>query len=389
MPRKAIFTNANASTLIEEGRSWNFHEESTQEHLHKLHPYPAKFIPQIPRRAINEWSSKNDLIYDPFCGCGTTLLEASLLGRRSIGTDNNAVAVLVSRAKTCLYNEEIICEIEKFVDGFEEALAKARCRKELIPTSKNFGYWFSDEILLRLSVLKGLIIDTKEPLKTLLLACFSSIIVRVSYQDSDTRYARIERPIEVDVVSKAFKAKVIEVVRSLKEIATQVRSSSIVEQADSRSVPFIDSESVSLIVTSPPYLNAYDYHKYHRQRLHWIDGDVAFARDLEIGSHDEFTRPKATPAQYFVDMEQCFSEWGRVLKAKGKCLVLIGDAIVTKQPVGVADRFIDTASKFNLILESRWIRELKSTKRAFNVANSRMSHEHVLLFEKRLRRKKS
>jgi site-specific DNA-methyltransferase (cytosine-N4-specific) len=294
---------------------------------------------------------------------------------------------LVSKAKTHVYSEADINEIEKFANGIEKALVKARSRTELIPTSKNFGYWFSDDILMRLSALKGLIIDTKEPVKTLLLACFSSIIVRVSYQDSDTRYARIERPIDTAVVSKAFKAKVLDVAESLKEISKQGRSISRVEQADSRSVPFIDSDSVSLIVTSPPYLNAYDYHKYHRQRLHWIDGDVAFARDLEIGSHDEFTRPKAKPDQYFIDMEKCFSEWGRVLKAKGKCLVLIGDAIVTKQPVRVADLFIDIAEKLGLLLESRWIRELKATKRAFNVANSRMSHEHVLLFQKKKKKK--
>ena len=119
------------------------------------------------------------------------------------------------------------------------------------------------------------------------------------------------------------------------------RAPVIIHQADSRSLPFIPSNSVSLIVTSPPYLNAYDYHKYHRQRIHWIDGDVSMARDLEIGKHDEFTRRGATPAKYFQDMKECFLEWSRVLRGRGKCLVVVGDAIVSGQPVPVADTFID------------------------------------------------
>src|ERR1019366_946110 len=104
MRRQAIYTEDDFHALRDKGRIWNFHDEDTNEHLHTLHPYPAKFIPQIPRTAIARWSKRGNLVYDPFCGCGTTLLEASLAGRPSIGTDNNAVAILVARAKTTLYS---------------------------------------------------------------------------------------------------------------------------------------------------------------------------------------------------------------------------------------------------------------------------------------------
>jgi DNA modification methylase len=382
MIRKAIYTDANTASLIEDGREWNFHDAITQEHLHTLHPYPAKFIPQIPRKAISEWSKNGDIIYDPFCGCGTTLLEASLLGRPSVGTDNNAVAVLATKAKINEYELKDILTIQSFASRIEANLLNAPARRELIPTSKNFDYWFSGDVLDRLSALKGLILQSKEPVRTILLASFSSIIVRVSYQDSDTRYTRIEREIDPTGVGRAFRAKLLDVAKSLSEISSLRRAIANVHLADSRDVPFISNETVTLIVTSPPYLNAYDYHKYHRQRLHWIGGDVEFARDLEIGSHDEFTRKNATPDQYFIDMDSCFREWGRVLKSGGRCLMLIGDAIVTKQPVCVADTFVDLAQKHGLSLEKRWIRELMATKRAFNVRNSRMSHEHVLLFQK-------
>jgi len=141
----------------------------------------------------------------------------------------------------------------------------------------------------------------------------------------------------------------------------------------------LPGECAQLVVTSPPYLNAYDYHKYHRQRLHWIDGSVEMARDLEIGSHDEFTKQNATPHQYFVDMEACFQEWGRVLRRQGRCIVVVGDAIVSKQPVAVGDRFCDMLEDVGIVVERRAIRALQSTKRAFNVRNSRITHEHVIV----------
>jgi DNA modification methylase len=382
MQRKAIYTRENEKVLTKNGRGWNFHDAKTQEHLHTLHPYPAKFIPQIPRKAIKTWSAKGELVYDPFAGCGTTLLEASLLGRPSVGTDNNSVAILVSRAKTAKYSPATIDALRAFSSRLDRVLPKTKTQRKLIPNNKNFLYWFSEDVLDRLSALKSLILAEPKPVRTMLMAVFSSIIVRVSYQDSDTRYAKIERIVKPADVDRTFKVKLADVLSRLPETVTPGRAPVSVKQADARNVPFIKPGSVSLIVTSPPYLNAYDYHKYHRQRIHWIDGSVEYSRDIEIGSHDEFTKPNATPEQYFIDMDSCFSEWARVLRTGGRCFVVIGDAIVTKHPVHVADRFVDLLEQHGVLLEERWIRELHSTKRAFNVRNSRISHEHVLLFRK-------
>lgn len=380
MKRKAIYTSEDAHELTSAGKDWNFHHVNTRQHLHSLHPYPAKFIPQIPHKAITMWSKEGDLVYDPFGGCGTTLLEASLLGRPSIGTDNNPVAVLVSQAKVAIYSKRALEDLKTFADTFDAQLRNARAHPA--PESDRLTFWFSAPVFKRLAAIKGVILQSPKSIQTLLMAIFSSIIVKVSYQDSDTRYARVPRHLTPEDVDRAFKSKLDDIVRSLPEVIVPGREKARVVLSDARKVPFIDSGTVSLIVTSPPYLNAYDYHKYHRQRIHWIDGDVAFARDLEIGSHDEFTKPRATPDQYFVDMQLCFDEWRRVLKRGGRCLVVIGDAIVSKRPVPVADTYVELAKKSGLRLEDRWIRELQATKRAFNVRNSRITHEHVLLFKK-------
>lgn len=243
----------------------------------------------------------------------------------------------MSKAKTAFYSPSDIERATKFLATLDRKLATTKARKDLIPKNENFLYWFSVPVLERLSAIKSLVLRQPEPLRTLFLAVFSSIILRVSYQDSDTRYAKIERVVRPQDVDSAFTKKLADVVERLPSVGVGSKEAPVsVQQADSRDVRFIPDATVSLIVTSPPYLNAYDYHKYHRQRLHWIDGDVALARDIEIGTHDEFTRPGATPDSYFEDMDACFAEWRRVLRPRAKCLVVIGDAIVSKKAVQVA-----------------------------------------------------
>lgn len=73
---------------------WNF-KGATNNVLHSIHPYPAKFIPNIPRALIQSLPiPKGSIILDPFCGSGVTLTEAQDAGIESIGVDLNPIACL-------------------------------------------------------------------------------------------------------------------------------------------------------------------------------------------------------------------------------------------------------------------------------------------------------
>jgi site-specific DNA-methyltransferase (cytosine-N4-specific) len=80
---------------------WTFKGADSREGVHSIHPYPAKFIPQIPRQLIEIYAdSKSDVVFDPFCGSGTALVEGMKQGHPSIGVDLHPLACLISRVKT-------------------------------------------------------------------------------------------------------------------------------------------------------------------------------------------------------------------------------------------------------------------------------------------------
>ena len=83
--------------------SWTFEDltqKDTSYATHGFHKYPAKFIPQLAKRCIEENTKINEVVCDPFMGCGTTLIESLVSGRKTVGVDINPVAYLISKVKT-------------------------------------------------------------------------------------------------------------------------------------------------------------------------------------------------------------------------------------------------------------------------------------------------
>lgn len=378
--RKAIYSSFETDRFQPGKSDWDFPDADTRKHLHTLHSYPARFIPQIPSKAIDLFTDVGDTTLDPFAGCGTTALESTLMGRPSIAVDNNAVACLVTEAKTADYSSEEFELLREFASGIGDFLPDERSA-EWTPSYKNFEYWFEAEAISDLSRLRAAISELSGAPEKFALAVFSSIIVSISNQDSDTRYKRVEKNYVPGTAIRKFKSNLSNCIKGLREIIDKPNSNSEVHLSDAREISFVDDKSVDLIVTSPPYLNAYDYHKYHRHRLHWIEGDVPFARDQELGKHDKYTRSNANPDPYFENMETCFREWVRVLKSGSRALVVVGDAIVNRNAVPVAERLIDRAAGVGLETESHWTRSIPKDQKSFN-KKSRIDEEHMLLFVK-------
>ncbi len=138
---------------------WTFRKADTKEFTHGYHVYPAMMIPQIARTLIEEYGPKGQLqtILDPYMGSGTTLVEASIKGVNSIGTDLNPLARMISTVKTTHYSEDLIKS--QFVEiSFHLSFYDAsRVINRNFDRVSNYTYWYSEEVLLKLSYLNQLI----------------------------------------------------------------------------------------------------------------------------------------------------------------------------------------------------------------------------------------
>ena len=102
---------------------------------HNFHPYPAKFVPQIPRILIEALTDVGDTVLDPFCGSGTSLVEASILQRYSVGFDLNPIAGLISRVKTTVLSEAQLGEILSLLHNLYRMLYRSREEITVVLTS--------------------------------------------------------------------------------------------------------------------------------------------------------------------------------------------------------------------------------------------------------------
>jgi hypothetical protein len=89
---------------------------------HAFYKYPARFSPLFARSVIEAFTEPGEVVYDPFMGGGTTLVESLALGRRAIGTDINSLAVFITRVKTTVMSESD-AEITRFwIENVEDWL---------------------------------------------------------------------------------------------------------------------------------------------------------------------------------------------------------------------------------------------------------------------------
>ena len=132
---------------------WSFKDADTKEFTHCYHAYPAMMIPQVARALIEEYRPEDgvELLFDPYMGSGTSLVEASIKGINAIGTDLNPLARLMSHVKTTHYDLSCIRDTFSMMQVLFFEYSEDKVKNKNFDNISNYTYWYSRDSLLRLS----------------------------------------------------------------------------------------------------------------------------------------------------------------------------------------------------------------------------------------------
>ncbi len=363
---KEILHLFNEKDIDEDWSFAGFKPSDTGKWTHCYHRYPAKFIPQLVEKLIDEYIANEDAhINDPFMGCGTTIVTAISRGFIGSGTDINKIAYLITKVKStpiepAYLDRKIkdLLEKLKFLDDSQKSLFYENI-EPFIPQKhiERINYWFTEKNKNELGIMLRAIYDEEdENIRDFFLVAFSHILkicsIWLQGSTKPTRCLKSNPTKPYDALRKHLKKmqrgnddfyQVVpqKVKENLKEYLN-------IKAQDAKTQPVADN-SVDLIISSSPYVISYEYADLHQLSTIWLD----FADDLTaykkefIGSsykHCNNKELKSSIGQdivnnmnvkskkiakeiktFFIDMQEVFDESYRILKKGGRCCYVIGN----------------------------------------------------------------
>jgi DNA modification methylase len=375
---------------------WTFETAATNYLSHDIHPYPAKFIPQLPQQIIQLLTGRGERIWDPFGGSGTTALEGTLLDRFCLSTDVNPLAAIVGLAKTTTLSIEDERTLGAFgaelaslcADNIEftAILERTRMRwSSYVPAIPNIDAWFHSIAIEELGYLRWRVQEMEtEPVKNLCLAAFSRSVLRASYQDSETRYVAKRREVCRGEPLRAFAMHLSAIFKKARSLSSLLHF----RKAEFRTVDLrhreavqniVQRNSIDLIVTSPPYANATDYHLYHRFRLFWLGYDPRSLANREIGSHLRHQKQNTGFTDYLSEMKSCLENMFFALRHGRYCGLVLGDSIFKGTTYSASEAITKIAKEVGFSHVVTIDRALHSTKRSFISPARRLRTEQVVI----------
>ncbi len=371
--------------------SWAFADKTRKDTAyitHGYHRYPAKFIPQIVSRLIKKYTKEGDLVVDPFGGCGTTLLESKVMCRPSIGVDINPVAVLITKAKITPIDP---IKIERqFLKLKEKINLFNKDTKVKIFEHERIDYWFKSEEKRKLAFIFSEILKIKdEDMRDFFYCGFSNILKNCSIwlqkSNKPTRDLKKKSADPFIIFSRQIK-KMLRGNANFFNFLQEKKCFKIpckVHCADARKIP-VKSNSVSLIVTSPPYVTSYEYADLHQLTALWFEytKNLSDFRKRFIGTSHNGIKEVLLNSKiaeniiqnlkkknqklakevsiYFSEMSQCFKEMKRILKKNGRACIVIGNTSLKGIKILNAEVFIEQMQNFGLKIDDIIKRKIPS-----------------------------
>jgi len=264
--------------------TWDFRKANTKEYTHCFHPYPAMMIPQVARRIIENFGKKSKLLFDPYCGTGTSLVEANLKGMDAIGTDINPLARLIATAKTTKVDLQVLdLFLHDFMNYFFSINFQIdKIKSVVIPKIINIDFWFSKTVQQKLGVLLHYIENINDQsIKNFFKVAFSETVRESSFVKQGefkmVRSKNLKNKEDLDVfgimITKLSRNK-----QGLIEFEKSCKNGSHAFVYDFNTVSLIPDKiikpnSIDIVVTSPPYGDSKTtvaYGQYSRLANEWL-----------------------------------------------------------------------------------------------------------------------
>jgi len=258
-----------------------------------LFVWRGQFSPQLIETILSFYCPSNSVILDPFVGSGTVLLEASYLSLEAYGFEINPAAYIMSRTyefindsqkKEVLKNlrnivdQEFPLRIFEVSDQVENLVDKLQNTRNMLPDRSKVLF---DALVILLDVCNNKI--TQEFIQKKFLH-LSNIITKLPYS---------QKPIRVEL-------------------------------SDARSLP-LKNNQIDFVVTSPPYINVFNYHQNYRQSAEILGWDLLKIAKSEIGSNRANRSNRFyTVVQYCLDMGDILKELARVSKQQARIVLIVG-----------------------------------------------------------------
>lgn len=394
-----------------------------------IHPFPARMAPGIALDALG--GSKTPLkVLDPMAGSGTVVAVARANGHRAVGVDLDPLAVLLARVWTRTVDAgRVNDKAAEVLDRAKKALGPLSSRLAYPvgsddETRKFIRYWFDENARRQLAALSVAISRVHDRATRDVLWCgFSRLIITKQAGASlamDLSHSRPHRAFTHAPVRpfNRFILAVQTIVSNCPQTGSEMLGpATVVKRGDARKLD-IDDESIDLVLTSPPYLNAIDYMRCSKFSLVWMGYNVCELRQIrresvgtEASSKQAMeamwvqslirqlglkpalaSRDHALLATYAWDMGLALAEVSRVLRTTGRALYVVGDSMIRGTFVRNSEIVTAVAEVHGLLLHSRYSRALPDSRRYLPPPNrsttnaamdSRMRREVVLSFIKR------
>jgi len=390
---------ALAAALADALRAANRDQITAESLTHPVHSYPARMHPATARALVELLVGPeverggNPRLVDPFCGSGTTLVEARFAGAAAFGVDANPLAVRVAHAKTWTAlrreREQLRIQGMRIADrSMVETKAARRSGYEAPPERKRHPAaealltgWFPKHIRRELEFLYSAILARPPAQAELLLVPLSAILHKVSFRASDTDRRKVEKRIARGFPTRLFRDRVAMLCAGLDDLASEHRAPiPEVVLGDARHLP--RGWSAEAIVTSPPYAGTYDYAEHHDLRMAFLEIDPKSIQAREIGAR-RHQGGRAGLHQWRDDTRSWMQAAAAIMGSGRMMAIVVGDSVAGKTAV-FADRELPTLAPDTLELAataSQTRAKLGGAERA--AFGDHGKREHILLFRRR------